>query len=368
MRRGENIYKRKDKRWEGRYAVGRKSNGKLIYRSVYGRTVKDVQRKLYPLKAKYQKIMDEQGSSRISLEEWGFHWLHAVKPDVKDSTFANYNHKLCHYVIAVLGHYALNELNEATSQQLLDDLIQRGLKPSTMHVIFRIAKQCANAAIEKKLINSNPFSSIRLPKAIKVVNQALTKQEQKKLEETAMAEKNGRGLPTLLALHAGLRIGEVAALAWSDVDFENGQINVKSTYQRIFSVFGEQKTELIYTSAKTASSIRSIPMSNALREALLEHKEQSVGEFVFSTKDNPLEPRLLTYHFHKIREKAGLDHVHFHQLRHTFATRCVESRADVKNVSYLMGHSSALITLDTYTGSMKEQRIEVVKQMEQSIG
>lgn len=368
MRRGENIYKRRDKRWEGRYAVGKKSNGKTKYRSIYGKSAKAVQQKLYPLKAKYLRLQEEEGDSCITLEEWSYRWLHEVKSEVKESTFANYNHKLCNYVVTAVGHYALNELADGAGQELLDDLIQRALKPSTMQAIFRIAKQCLNSAIEKKLIKVNPFAKIKLPKVVKVENQGLTKQEQKTLEETAMAEKDGRGLPTLIALHSGLRIGEVAALAWTDVDFENNLIRVKSTYQRVLSTKGEQATELIYSSAKTASSIRAIPMSNALRNAMLQHKEQSEGEFVFSIKGKPMEPRLLTYHFHQIRKKADLEHVHFHQLRHTFATRCIESGADVKNVSYLLGHSSAKMTLDTYTSSMLEQRIEVVKQMEIAIG
>ncbi|EOH92473.1 tyrosine-type recombinase/integrase [Enterococcus pallens] len=367
MRRGENIYKRKDKRWEGRYAVGKKANGRKKYRSVYGKTLQEVRKKLYPLKLKYQILQEVQGSSCISLQEWGMIWLRDLQAEIKPSTYANYEHKLTHYVLSVIGEYGMNELNEEIGGTLLQSLQQRRLKASTIKVIFRITNQCLNYAIEKQQLNVNPFSRIKLPKVKKAENQALSKQAQKDLEKTALAEANGKGLSVLMALHAGLRIGETAALTWNDVDFERNLICVKSTLQRISGIFGSKKTKLIHASSKTAASIRVIPMSQTLRKVLLEHKIKSEGNYVLSTNLKPSEPRLLTYHFHRIRKKAKLPDIHFHQLRHTFATRCIESKGDIKSVSYLMGHSSVKLTLDTYTDSLLDQRIQVVEQMEEAI-
>lgn len=367
MRRGENIYRRKDKRWEGRYPKGKKANGRTKYGSVYGKTLQEVREKLYPLKLKYQICQTVQGKSAISLNEWGYRWLNEVQSGIKPSTYANYEHKLVHYVLSVIGNYGLNELDEAIAEELLASLVQQALKPSTIHVIFRITKQCVNEAIRKKLIKENPFGLIQLPKVVKNNNQALTKQEQKQLETVALKEEKGKGLPTLLALHAGLRIGEISALKWADIDFDNNMMQVQSTYQRIFGVYNGKKTELIYSSSKTASSVRAIPMSQTLRRVLLQQKEHSNGEFILCRGNKPLEPRLLTTHFHKIREKAGLDHTHFHQLRHTFATRCIESQGDIVSVSALMGHSSTQMTLDTYASAFVEQKIQVVAQMEKTI-
>ncbi|MBO1305599.1 site-specific integrase [Enterococcus sp. 669A] len=369
MRRGENIYFRKnDKRWEGRVIIGRKSNGKPRYKSVYGKNILEVKLKLYPLKLKYQLLREEHGDSCMSFQDWGIEWLRLVQADIKESTFSNYEHKLSFYALSAIGMYSLNELDEAVGLELLDSLLERELQPSTIQVIFRIVKQCVNRAIEKKLIKVNPFNDIKLPKVMKKTDQALSKKEQKQLEKAALSAEKGYGLPTLLALHAGLRIGEAAALPWENVDFERNTIRVDATYQRVLTAMNDTKTELVYTSSKTASSIREIPMSKTLKNALLEHKKQATGEFVFSNKANPSEPRLLTYHFHQIRKKANLEHVHFHQLRHTFATRCVESRGDIVSVSVLMGHSSPKMTLDRYAGSMMEQRIQVVNQMEEAIG
>ncbi|MEO1768833.1 tyrosine-type recombinase/integrase [Candidatus Enterococcus ferrettii] len=367
MRRGENIYWRKDKRWEGRYPKGKKANGTTKYGSVYGKSLREVREKLYPLKVKYQMIQQEQGESAISLREWVYRWLHAVQPTIKQSTYANYEHKLVHYVLPEIGEYGLNELNEQAAGELLESLQLKKLKPSTIQVIFRITTQCINFAIRKKMMKENPFKLIQLPKVVKKRNQALTRQEQKRLETAVTSEETGKGLPVLLALYAGLRIGEIAALAWKDIDFENNLIHVHSTFQRVFGVVAGKKTELIYTSSKTTSSIRSIPMSKRLKQVLICQRKKATGEFVVSKREQPLEPRLLTYHFHRIREKAKLKTTHFHQLRHTFATRCLESKGDIVSVSALMGHGSTQMTLDTYASSLMEQQFHVVAQMEKAV-
>lgn len=367
MRRGENIYRRKDKRWEGRYPKGKKANGKTKYGSVYGKTLQEVRKKLYPLKVKYQQIQKTQGETTTTLEEWGYQWLKLVQSNVKESTYANYEHKLFHYVLDKIGQYGLNELNEEVAEELLASLKQRALKPSTIQSIFRITKQCIHAALRKKLIKENPFTLVTLPKVVKKRDQALTKQEQRRLETVAHSEKKGKGLPVLLALHAGLRIGEIAALTWQDIDFDNQLIHVQSTVQRIYGSHSEQKTALLRTSSKTASSVRTIPMSQTVKQVLLKQRKQSHGRFVLSVKGQPMEPRLITYHFHRIRQQAQLPTIHFHQLRHTFATRCLECRGDIMSVSALMGHSSTQMTLDTYAGSLLEQRIQVVAQMEKTI-
>ncbi|EOH90976.1 tyrosine-type recombinase/integrase [Enterococcus pallens] len=367
MRRGENIYWRKDKRWEGRYSKGKNVHGKTMYGSVYGKTLREVREKLYPLKVKYQMIQKDQGESAISLREWGYRWLLEMKSTIKQSTYANYEHKMVHYVLSEIGDYGLNELDEEAAEELLKSLQLRGLKPSTIQVIFRITNQCINVAIRKKLIKENPFKLIQLPKVVKKRNQAITRQEQKRLETVAASEKNGKGLPVLLALYAGLRIGEIAALTWKDIDFENNLIHVHSTFQRVFGVVAGKKTELVYTSSKTVSSIRSIPMSKLLKQVLMRQRKKSAGEFVVSRREQPVEPRLLTYHFHRIRKKAKLGTIHFHQLRHTFATRCLESKGDIVSVSALMGHGSTQMTLDTYASSLMEQQFQVVAQMEKAV-
>ncbi|WP_275115410.1 tyrosine-type recombinase/integrase [Vagococcus coleopterorum] len=125
------------------------------------------------------------------------------------------------------------------------------------------------------------------------------------------------------------------------------------------------KTKLILGAPKSEASIRVIPMTNRLYAVLKEHSKQKESSFVFSVNGHPREPRLITYHFQRIMKKAGLSDRHFHQLRHTFATRCNESTSDITSLSVLMGHHSTKMTLDIYTDSLLEQRIKVIEQMEQ---
>ena len=190
---------------------------------------------------------------------------------------------------------------------------------------------------------------------------ALTRSEQKKIMEIASVEKNERGLPVLLALHSGMRIGEISALRWSDIDFESNLIHVNNTYQRIGLSLGNKRTQLLFADSKTESSVRMIPMTRPLNKLLLNHKKTVKGEFVFSTNGQPTEPRLLSYYFHKIREKANLPKIHFHQLRHTFATTMLNNEAELGAVKELLGHSS-LATTEIYTHTTFEELKKVYKQ------
>lgn len=367
MRRGENIYRRKDGRWEGRYRKGRKADGQVKYGYVYGYSLQEVRVKLYPLKVRYQTIQNIRGKSCIPLEEFGYQWLKRIQQEVKPATYANYHYKLKKYVFPFLGSHLLNELTQENGQELVQQWMRDGLRGSTMKVILRILCQCLNYAIKLDLLKENPFTSVNTPKEKKQKIRALTQKEQRSLEKAALNEGGVRGLPTYLALYTGLRIGEIAALRWSDIDFERNIIQVSHTYQRLALPNGIQKTQLIYDSAKTEAAVRIVPVGSKLRKLLLQLKRWSKSSFVFSHKNRPIEPRMLTYHFHRLRNKAGIKDIHFHQLRHTFATRCLEAQGDILSVSALLGHTSSQLTLDTYADSMIEQRIQVIYQMEKKL-
>lgn len=364
MRRGENIYKRKDGRWEGRYKKGYQPNGKIKYGYIYGKVFQEVRIKLYSLKAHYLTHQEIYGDACIPLEEWGKVWLSEIQHEVKPSTYSSYYYKLTKYVFPIIGHFYLNELTQDIGKQLVSEWVVKGLNPSTMQVILRITNKCLNYAKEKNKLKENAFTELKLPKAPTKKIRALTKKEQSVLEKAALNEKNNTGLPTYLALNTGLRIGEIAALRWSDIDFDQNLIQVTHTYQRISLNVKEQKTQLILGPTKTESGTRLIPISMSLRKKLVKYRKTSKGSFVFSTNNHSMEPRLLTYHFHRLRKKCGLEEIHFHQLRHTFATRCLEVQSDILSVSALLGHTSTKLTLDTYADSMIEQRIEVIQRME----
>lgn len=366
MRKGENIYLRKDGRWEGRYPKGRKSNGKIKYGYIYGRSYTEVKQKIYPLKIQYQTLQQIQGCSSETFEEWTHEWLSEMQDEVKPSTLSSYHYKLNKYIFPIIKDTSLNEISLDTGKVLLKKL-QKKLAKSTIQVVFRILNKCMNHAKKMGKIVSNPFSELRIPKSKGSRVRALTLSEQRKVMEVASNEKRGYGIPALLALHSGMRIGEIAALKWSDIDFETNLIHVSHTYQRINTIEMEKKTQLIFTDSKTESSMRVIPIGRTLRRLLTKHRKHSKSEFVFSTNGHPCEPRLLTHHFHKICSKAKISDIHFHQLRHTFATRCLEAKKDISSVSALLGHASTQMTLDTYVDAMLEQRYQVIHEMESLI-
>ena len=366
MRKGENIYLRKDGRWEGRYPKGRKIDGRIKYGYVYGKTYTEVRQKMFPLRVHYSTLQQTHGVSNETFEEWAVQWLGEIQREVRPSTFSSYFYKLKKYVFPKIKEIPLNELTGEHGKSLLIEL-QHKLSKSTIQVIFRIINKCLNHAKKIGKIITNPFSEIQLPKIKRKKTNALTRSEQSQLMSIAKKEKTNRGLPVLLALHSGMRIGEIAALKWEDIDFDSGLIHVSHTYQRIGALHTHDKSRLIFTESKTDSSIRMIPIGKALKKLLLKHRKQSKTSFVFSTNGHPCEPRLLTYHFHQIRKKANLPNIHFHQLRHTFATRCLEAKGDVSSVSALLGHSSTQMTLDTYVHALMEQRIHVISKMEKMI-
>ncbi|EOH93045.1 tyrosine-type recombinase/integrase [Enterococcus pallens] len=366
-RRGENIYKRKDKRWEGRYIKGRKRDGKIKYGYIYGKTYQEVKLKLYPYKIQYQTLQEAHGISSILMVAWANEWLAEIEKTLKISTYNGYYYKMFKYIIPYIGESSLNEINESTLQDMVTAWEESNLSPASIKIIFRLVNNCFEKAVENHLLVTNPATKVILPKEAYNKVGALSTGEQKELEKAAIEKLDGMGLAVLLSLRTGLRIGEIAALKWENIDFQRGIIRIEKTLQRIPIKDIKNKTKIIIGKVKTRSSNRIIPMSTAVKVWLRDRFLKAKNDFVLSNNEKPCEPRLITYHFHKIRKAAGLESIHFHQLRHTFATRCLESRANAVSVSSLLGHSSIKTTLDTYADSMIEERIATIENMEKEI-
>lgn len=364
-RRGENIYKRKDGRWEGRYIKGRKADGTLQYGYIYRKSYKEVQALLLVKKSKYQGFRMQQGVYTGTCSQWFQTWLlQEVKDSVKLSTFASYQHKLQTYILPELDGLVLNQLTTKKLQTMVEEW-KKQLSVNTILVLYRILDKGLNAAVAYGYLLVNPCLGIVLPKHKPAAIRALSLTEQRQLEQAANLDI--QGLPALLALYTGLRVGELAALQWAHIDFDAQLIRVSHTYQRLPLANGEGKTQLVYSPAKTANSVRIIPFSNKVKRWLLAWQETQTGIYIFSKNEKPMEPRLITYHFRKLVHAAGLEVVHFHQLRHTFATRCMEAKGDVAAISALLGHASAKTTLDVYTDALLDQRREVVAAMEAAV-
>lgn len=359
-RRGENIYKRKDGRWEGRYPKGRKTNGRIHYGYVYASTYQETKEKVIHCRSEYQQIRETKGEYAGTVNQWVSYWLESeVVECVKLSTYASYCYKFRRYILPDIGDIKLVDLNKNMVQEMIQTWQKAGLAHSTIRVLIQLLKMSMTWAQKKNFLLSNPCDDLHLPKKKPSKIKALSIKEQKKLE--IVAKKDSRGFPVLLALHTGLRIGEIAALSWNDIDFDEQIIQVKHTYQRIPIAKDGKKTSLIYTDVKSQSSVRTIPFSKQVKKWLYQLQKTKKGMFVFGKGDTPLEPRTLTNYFQLILKKAQIGHFHFHQLRHTFATRCIEAKSNIAAISALLGHASAKMTLDIYVDGAMEERRNVIE-------
>lgn len=365
-KRGENIYLRKDERWEGRYHKGRKVNGRILYGYVYGKTLEEVREKLRPLKKSAEITLKLYGKSVVTFAEWSLQWLDELRATVKPATYASYLHKLKKYLWKALGELPMYQLDTEAVRKVVDSWTSEGLAHTSIKVFFRLLNQAMNHAIKQGIIENNPCDAVKLPKSTKERVRALSLSEQRKLEQVVEEDSDPRAKTVNLALRTGMRIGEIAALKWDAIDLESRLIYVNETYQRV-SYGNGKKSKLQFGPPKSQASKRVIPMSNKVHTLLKKLKINAVSEFVFTTKEKPCEPRLLTKHFHRLLEKAKLEGFHFHQLRHTFATRCLEAKEKIHIVSRILGHSSIQLTSNIYYDSQLGERISVIEAMEKHI-
>ena len=173
-----------------------------------------------------------------------------------------------------------------------------------------------------------------------------TEPEILRLAHHIMDEPNLTGLGVLLTLNSGLRLGELCALRWSDIDLHAGFLRVEREVQRIYE---KGCTRLIVQPPKSESSLRRIPLPTDILSLLAAHRPENAGSFCLLTSSgDPLEPRTMQNRYRSLLKRAGVPYRNFHALRHTYATRCIEQNVDVKSVSEMLGHSNVRITLQTY--------------------
>lgn len=359
-KRGENIYKRKDGRWEGRYIKKRKVDGSIQFGYIYGKKYLEVREKLLEMKLVYQQYYNNQVSfQRTTLTQWSEIWLNQQKKYIKQSTWVSYRSKLSLHVWPSIGAYKLYLLTTDDLNNWSNDLLKE-LNPNSTRAVIRVLCTCLEKAVKTGIIAKNPCKDIILPKLTSPTIRALTKEEQKKLQTCAWNSNNG--LPVNLALETGLRIGEISGLKWEDIDFSICFLTVNRTLQRLpqLDTNTRRKTSLVELTPKTVAAQRMIPLSPRIIELFEIKKSQSTGPYVFGG-EKPCEPRLLTYWFKDICVQAGISDIRFHSLRHTFATRCLERGISIGTISALLGHSSIKMTLDTYISTSLDEKRKAIK-------
>ena len=342
-RHGENIRKRKDGRWEGRYPVYDETRGKQVYHSIYGRTYSEVREKLTT-----KKNLLKNPASTITTEDRpciiftnaAKEWLAKVKMERKTSTYVKYSLIYQKYIEEVFDSMAVSELTDSYVKEKLDSTLSYSVYKSIYCVLNQILK-FVSAQYSVTIV---PLKKPDLKKSNKPVN-VLSKSEQKKLITVLYQQMDLYKMAVLLGMFTGLRLGELCGLKWSDIDFDNKILTVNRTVQRLYVEGCETKTILMEMPPKSMHSKREIPLSASAADLLM--KFENGKQYIFGG-DKPLEPRTLQYHFKKLLKEAKLPDTNFHILRHTFSTNCIEGGTDVKSLSEILGHSDVQITLNRY--------------------
>ena len=351
-RHGENIYKRKDGRWEGRYRNGCKPNGSTRYSSVYGRTYNEVRTLLVKKRNEAQPHLSKCSATFGELAK---EWLSSIKNSIKESTYANYFCKLQKHILPKLGRIkyeklTANFLNEFSQEKLSEDLSAKYVSDilNVIKAITRFAGRAYNC--EDKAVN------VIVPKNRKIAEKPVLDSIQQKKLLSYLAEKpSASNVGIAMTLMTGLRVGELCALQWKDIDLKNGLVNVTKTMQRIQDFEGKKATKIIIGTPKSKTSVRSIPIPRPILN-MLKTLKAGDEEFFLTGKDLYAEPRTMQYRFQSILKKLRLPKFNFHALRHTFATNCATLGFDAKTLSELLGHSSVEITLNRYVHSSLDRK------------
>ncbi len=351
-RRGENIYKRKDGRWEGRYRCGFDAKGKTKYCSVYARTYNEVKEKLSEIKVEPASFVS---SGKLTIKELFTEWFSAVKLKVKDSTYVNYRMKAEKHILPEFSRLTYFELSAKLVHEFIEKKLKYGLSPKYVSDIVVVFKSMTKYASLEHGYN-NPLVNVILPKSPKKELNLLSETEQIKLKKYISENTDTTKIGIMLSYYAGLRIGEVCGLKWSDIDFEKSTLAVNRTVQRIMKKNGSKSTKLIVSSPKSMTSKRTIPLPEFLCEILKKQKSDN-NAYILSGSEKITEPRTMQYRFKSILKKANLPSVNYHSLRHMFATNCVKLGFDVKTLSEILGHSNVETTLNRYVHSSMERKI-----------
>lgn len=362
-RHGENIYKRKDGRYEGRYVIGKTLSGRTRFGYVYGYQYAEVKKELLIKKAEYAvNKSPESQSNRYVVAEWIACWMeNEILGSVKASSYQTYSNLLNKHLLPVLGSMRLSDITPGVVYDFVGTLEASGLAHSTIKATYRLLSASMRSALEEGIIKKNPCKKIKIHRSESEEQRVLTREEQEAVKNAAT---DAVDLPTLLSLYTGMRLGEVCALKWSDIDWERQTITVKRTVQRVAQRMNSQdlrKTLLMIGAPKSTRSHRIIPVPAFVLEKLKQLMQLKGDSIYIFGASNAADPRTIQRRFKRFMDKLGIDGVHFHTLRHSFATRLLELGADIKTVSVLLGHGSAKTTLDCYAHSLIEQQRMVMK-------
>ena len=303
------VRKREDGRWEGRIVVGHKDNGDSIFRYVYADTQKELTARLRKCITAYQGV-DLTEQSRLTLSEWLDQWLVSKEGMVRPGTLNGYRGYIENHIRPCLGEKRIGQLKAADIQRFYDIL--------------------SRESMQKLLIQAKEEKYYEL---------------------------------FLLEFATGLRLGELTALQWEDLNLTTGELRISKQAVVIGS-------ELVIIEPKTKAAVRTLLLPPKVLEVFREYRKRNVSRWLFPSpkkEDSPLLPSVVRQRLHRLLDHAGCERVRFHDLRHTFATNALAHGMDIKTLSTILGHVSAATTLNTYSHITEEMRRQAAARIDAGI-
>lgn len=315
-------------------------------------------------------------NKNMTIADWLDYWFDTfVKSTVKRATAVSYTGYITNHIAPQIGLYKLSDVNTSVVQKYFNYEMESGnlkngsgLSPKTLHNIRMMLHKAFEKAVELELLAKNYIEYVELPRMVKPEIHILSEQEQKRMFEELTHTDEALYFGVYLSLCTGMRMGEVLGLRWSDVDFDDNVIHIRRTVNRLESVNGKKKTEIVVGTPKSENAIRDIPITDKMHDEFIKYmfkvKERLNIKVLKDTdyvlmlrKGFPTEPKTMQNIYYRIRTAAGIkNNVTFHGLRHTFATRAVERGVDIKTLSVLLGHSDVSFTLSRYTHISDKQK------------
>ena len=361
MRTGQNIYKRRDGRWEARVSLGKKADGRPYFKYLYASTYREVLLQ----KNNYEKSISLKNTQIISntiFSEAAYNWLLNSASRWKPSTYIKYKNCLERYILPHWEKLYVREVQQSVYDRLME-VLQQELSGSSIRSINTIISGILKYTIHYLPVECTETASDHAKQPLDILSDG----ESCKLLAYLKDNNDLISIGIRLTLFSGIRLGELCALTWADIDLEEQVLHIRHTLQRIQnqnSLPGDSKTVLHIGSPKNKRE-RSIPLHPEMIPVLVKYKNRYPSSYyLLSGALSPVEPRRMTRQFKKILKNCGIRDLHFHTLRHTFATRCVESGIQIKALSEMLGQSTVKITMDRYVHlsmSFKQSQITILQ-------
>ena len=296
--------------------------------------------------------------------DWLIQWLeNYVRPSVKVRTYERYKLIIEQHLSDKIGCMELNDLSPLILQRLITSLLQngnkktgKGLSANSVNAVISVIQSSLKTAHMLGLTKEYTADKLKRPKLTEKPVECFSLAEQKQIEHAIRSGKKDKLYGIILCLYSGLRIGELMALQWSDIDFVKGVLTVSKSCH-------DSKNGLIIDEPKTATSKRMIPLPKQLLPILKLWKKRSGSSSVVSANGSTISVRSYQRSFELLLKKLKIPHKGFHSLRHTFATRAIECGMDVKTLSEILGHKNPTVTLNRYAHSLMEHKADMMNRL-----